>query len=364
VKEWLREAGSRGAADARAYLAASPRELASSPPGEFGTGGPGEAAARRVLHALRVPPGVVARAALPFGKAHAARLRAASERYAYWHGARGSLDSGSWRRLTQGTAILMYHAVGRRGEPATRLVVPAPMFEQQLRWLERRRRPVLSLTELVGYRRAGRLPPAGAVVITLDDGFVDSGELAAPQLRRFRFAATLFAVSDSVGAAADWDGAAELAARPLLDWPELAALERDGIEIGAHSRTHPRLPELEPTDATDEIVGSRDVLSDRLGVPVRSFCYPYGRKTRRDVEIVAGAGFDCACGIERGLNYSGSPLHDLRRIPVDGTASRFRFALGVRFGDPDLLARRFGRLRTALSARSRPCRTRPEADRL
>jgi peptidoglycan/xylan/chitin deacetylase (PgdA/CDA1 family) len=364
VKKWLREATSRGAADAHAYLAMSPPGLPNSRLGDFGDGGVGEAAARRILHALRVPPAVVARSAALLGQAHAPRCRALNERYAYWHGARGPLDRVTWRKLTQGTAILMYHAVGRPDEPATRFVIPARRFGRQLGWLKRTRRPVLSLTELACYRQAGQLPPPGAVVITLDDGFADNGHLAAPQLRRFHFPATLFAVSDRVGRAADWDGAGELAGRPLMDWPSLAELTREGIEIGAHSRTHPRLPELEPTNATEEIVGSRDELSRRLDVPVRSFCYPYGRKTSEVVESVAEAGFDSACGVERGLNYPSTPLHELRRTPVDGDASMFRFALGIQFGDPDLLARLLGRLRDTLYARARPARNRPEAERL
>jgi peptidoglycan/xylan/chitin deacetylase (PgdA/CDA1 family) len=352
VNARLREAARRGAADARAYLS-TPSVLASSPLGDFGAGGVADATARRVLHALRVPPVLLAGSS-----------RLLVERYAYWHGARGTLDRGAWRRLTQGTAILMYHAVGPPGEQASRFVVPAWRFEQQLRVLRRMRRPVLGLAELVRYRQAGRLPPAGAVVITLDDGFTDNGDLAAPLLRRFGLPATLFAVSERVGRTADWDGARELTARPLLDWSALAALLHDGIEVGAHSRTHARLPELEHKEAAEEIAGSRDALSGRLGVPVRSFCYPYGRKTAAIVELVAGAGFDCACGIDRGLNYPNTPVHELRRTPVDGDASMFHFVLGVRFGDPDLLARLLGRLRASLGARVRRAPTRPRAERL
>ena len=346
----LREAARQGAADARAYLS-TPSVLPNSPLGDFGAGGVADATARRVLHALRVPPVMLAGSSRPL-----------VERYAYWHGARGTLDREAWRRLTQGTAILMYHAVGPPGEKASRLVVPARRFEQQLRVLRRMRRPVLGLAELVRYRRAGQLPPAGAVVITLDDGFADNVELAAPLLRRFGIPATLFVVSDRVGAAADWDGAADLASRPLADWTGLAELACAGIEIGSHTRTHPRLPELAPADAADEIAGARDALSARLGVDVRSFCYPYGRKTPAVVQIVAEAGFASACGIERGLNYASTRLHELRRVPVDGDASMIGFVLGLRFGDPDLLAHTFRRLRAVLRT-ARPANARPEAER-
>ena len=165
------------------------------------------------------------------------------------------------------------------------------------------------------------------------------------------------------GGAADWDGAGELASRPLADWSTLAEMARDGIEIGAHTRTHPRLPELELGQAADEIGGAREVLSSRLRTEVRAFCYPYGRKTEDVVRIVESSGFACACGIERGLNYPATPLHELRRVPVDGDASTLRFLLGVHFGDPDLLLRSFERLR-GRPARTRPKDVRPEMESL
>ena len=197
----MREAARRGAADARALL-----ETSAPPPGsplaDFGAGGATEAAARRVLHGLHVPPSVVAAASRLFGEPRAPRFRAPIERYAYWHGARAGLDRETWRRLSQGTAILTYHAIGAPGEAGSRFVVPARRLRRQLLLLRWSRRPVIDLANLVRSRQAGKLPPAGAVVITFDDGFADNGELAAPLLRRFGTPAALFVVSDCVGGAA------------------------------------------------------------------------------------------------------------------------------------------------------------------
>src|SRR5436190_145190 len=36
--------------------------------------------------------------------------------YFYWRGARHTCDPETWKRLTHGPLILMYHAVGRAGE--------------------------------------------------------------------------------------------------------------------------------------------------------------------------------------------------------------------------------------------------------
>lgn len=341
----------RGEADARALLAGE-AALDTLPLADFGVGGPGEAAVRRCLHALRVPPAPVVRACRLLRAGQRERALAAATRYAYWTGARRALDRETWRRLTQGVAILMYYAIGRPGEPGSRFVLPARRFERQLRWLARRR-TVLGLEELAAHRRAGTLPPAGAVVITLDDGYADAVELAAPLLRRLGLPATVFVVSSKVGGSADWEGAEDLAGQPLADSTDLARLERSGIAIGAHTRTHPRLPELDEADLVAEVEGSRVELRERLGSAVPSFAYPYGRVSRQAVAAVARAGFECACGIERGLDYPGTPLLELRRAPVDGTASALRLALAVRFGDPDLVARATGRLRDAVRRSAR-----------
>lgn len=343
-------AAQRGAVDAQAFLE-RPDALHGTQLADFGLGGAGEAAFRRVLHALHIPPGLLRASCRLFGETRARRAGEVAERYAYWHGARGRLEPETWRRLTRGTAILMYHAFGGQDEAASGFIIPARRFEIHLRRLARWRRPVLHVEELAADRRSGQLTPAGAVVITMDDGYADNRELAVPLLRRFGFPATVFAVSDRIGGAADWDGAGELTGRRLLDWDGLRALQENRVAVGAHTRTHPRLPELDERELADEVRGSRTGLSEQLGSPINSFAYPYGRVSRESVEAVARAGFACACGIERGLNYPGTPLLELRRVPVDGDGSMLRFALGVRFGDPDLVARAFGHLRAMVFGR-------------
>jgi len=352
VPERPADAAQRGAADAQAFLD-RPEALRGTMLGDFGEGGVGEAALRRMLHALRVPPGLLRASCSLFGEKRAGRARELSERYAYWHGARSRLRPETWRQLTRGTAILMYHAFGGKHEPASRFVVPARRFQRHLRSLARRGRPVLALEELAAARREGRIAPAGAVVITIDDGYADNREVGLPLLRRSGFPATVFAVSGRIGGVADWDGAGELSGRPLLDLDGLRALQESRVSVGAHTRTHPRLPELDEPALADEIEGSRAGLRGQLGTPIDAFSYPYGRVSDDVVAAVANAGFTCACGIERGLNYPGTPLLELRRVPVDGDASMLRFALGVRFGDPDLITRALEHVRAVVLGRRR-----------
>ncbi|MBL8362820.1 MAG: polysaccharide deacetylase family protein [Rubrivivax sp.] len=118
---------------------------------------------------------------------------------------------------------------------------------------------------------------------------------------------------------------------PLMMQPEqVVALNRAGMLIGAHTKSHPILARLDIEQAGEEIAGSRRVLEELLGVPVRTFAYPNGRPNEdygpEAVGLVAEAGFEAACTTARGTaDASTSPLEIPRFTPWD--RSRLRFGL-------------------------------------
>jgi len=307
-----------------------PALLPHLPLGNFWRGSPRSATLRRALLAVHAPvwPARVLD-----------RLLTRSDRpyrflqdYCYWRGVRRATpDRAAWRRLTGGVVILMYHALAPRGEPASRFVVPARRFTRQLRWLRFRRYTVLGLDEYVRHRLEHTLPPPRSVVITLDDAYADNAELAHPLLLRHGLTATIFAVSRRMGGLNDWSSGAEVQGRPLMTWEQAAELRRDGLELGAHTRTHASLPGLAPEELANEIAGSRADLEERLGL-VRHFAYPYGRLDDEAVRAVEEAGFASACGIEEGRNSPGTPALALRRVEIHGTDSLLRFALTLALG--------------------------------
>jgi peptidoglycan/xylan/chitin deacetylase (PgdA/CDA1 family) len=260
--------------------------------------------------------------------------RSASERYAYWRGVANTADRDTWKRLTCCTAILMYHAFGAEGERASRLVVPVRRLRRQLWCLRALGRRVLTLGEYAALRARGELPPPRAVVITIDDGYLDNRLVAFPALRAAGSAATVFVVTGSIGATNSWDRGGELAGRPLLDADGLRELALSGIEIGNHTRTHPHLPELPVAHVEDELTGAQDDLR-RLGLagaPV--LAYPHGLSSAVVEQAAERTGFAAACGVTAGLNCSRTPLFALRRTIVDGRHGLARFALSLVSGDP------------------------------
>lgn len=63
----------------------------------------------------------------------------------------------------------------------------------------------------------------------------------------------------------------------MMSSDQVRALRASGMQIGAHTVSHPILAKLDPARAADEIARSRDVLQALLGEPVDLFAYPNGR---------------------------------------------------------------------------------------
>jgi peptidoglycan/xylan/chitin deacetylase (PgdA/CDA1 family) len=195
--------------------------------------------------------------------------------------------------------------------------------------VERFRRQ-LALLRAVGYRSASPAAVAGelqdrpplsprSVVITFDDGYLDTLTVALPLLCEFGFTATCYFVAGAIGRVSEWTDPA-----PLMDWADVRAWRAAGMDVGAHSLTHPDLTTLGPAALAEEVAGARARLEDRLGAAVTSFAHPFNRVNARTMDAVGAAGY-----------VSGVAGPEPRRSPyalsrVDGAQGSWTwFALGL-----------------------------------
>ena len=116
--------------------------------------------------------------------------------------------------------------------------------------------------------------------------------------------------------------------RPLTR-EEVKQLAASGhIEIGAHTVSHSMLAALPASQQRLEIEQSKADLEEILGLPVRSFAYPFGTLsdyTSETVSLVRQLGFDCACSNFKDLVQPGDDLFQLPRLIVrDWTPEEFR----------------------------------------
>lgn len=78
--------------------------------------------------------------------------------------------------------------------------------------------------------------------------------------------------------------------QPVMNKSELRKIA-SRYEIGGHTVNHIYLNTLGLADARYEIFECKAILQDLLGKPVEAFCYPGGKYSIRDINLVAEAGF-------------------------------------------------------------------------
>ncbi|MCH8868309.1 MAG: polysaccharide deacetylase family protein [Chloroflexi bacterium] len=209
--------------------------------------------------------------------------------------------------------ILSYHAIDEQRSPIS---VTPDAFRRQMQALSESRCNVITLGRLVNALRGDGELPDRSVAITFDDGFESTYKHAFPVLQSHGFAATVFAVAGYCGKLNDWPSQpAGIPRMQLMDWPQIAEMERHGIEFGAHTYTHPRLDQTPASDLEREIVHSKHVMEDKLGHAVDLFAYPYGRFNTISADMV-GATYAGACTTRLGTVTEASDPLALERVEI------------------------------------------------
>ena len=250
--------------------------------------------------------------------------------------------STGWRLATRsrpaGCIVLLYHRIGRRGDPFPNLDVAS--FAAQVEWLTRNCRVIAP----EALRDRARHAPSGRpeVVITFDDGYRDYHDLAYPVLkahgvRAINFLSTAYlddpalagwwdtlhlavrastrvrvslpwrhdaialagrgrerllraakdyikrqpnaerdALMRALVAALGVDAAALRVTRQMMTWEEVRQV-RPFTMFGGHTHTHTIVSRLDPAELEDEIRMCRDRLQAETGVAPHSFAYPNGQ---------------------------------------------------------------------------------------
>lgn len=287
--------------------------------------------------------------------------------------------------------LLMYHRVLSAKDPLLPSVPDAAQFDWQMALLHRAFR-VLPLTEAVRLMRTDGLP-SRAVCVTFDDGYADNYQIAFPILKRWGISATFFVATGFLDGGRMWNdsvietvrrwqgGMMDLTDLGLTSYPvatpaerratveailsqwkylsfgdrddqvmrlaelcgaelprdlmmtsaQVAELHREGMEIGAHTITHPILTRIDNGRAAREIVQSKTDLEAVVGAPVRTFAYPNGNP-RKDyerchVDMVRDAGFEAAVSTAWGC---AKPDRDRLQLPRIWPWDRTPFRYGLR----------------------------------
>jgi peptidoglycan/xylan/chitin deacetylase (PgdA/CDA1 family) len=216
--------------------------------------------------------------------------------------------------------VLLYHSIaeGARAEQHGWITAPG-VFADHMAHLHEQGYRTLTVPEYAAMLAEPMVEaPERTVVITFDDGFADFTEHALPVLQRYELRSTMYVVTGCVGSTSTWLESVGEGDRPMLGWSDLEALGAAGVEIGAHTHSHPQLDIISRDAAWEEIRRSRGVLEDRLGHEVPSFAYPFGFHGPRIRALVERAGFTSACAVKDALSGPGDDPFAIARVIVPG----------------------------------------------
>lgn len=207
--------------------------------------------------------------------------------------------------------VLCYHSV----HPSLpyRSVDPA-RFAGHLAWLTAHADVIPFAGALAAAADPHRTRPA--VALTFDDGYADNAEVALPLLEAAGCTATFFLTAGLLdGDPAVRERFARVRGEPVrpLSWAQAEELAAAGQDVGAHTWSHPNLAHLGAAALRDELGRSKAVLEDRLGRPVPTLAYPFGKPGRHVTPAVrraaAEAGYTHAAAVQyRRVRPADDPL--------------------------------------------------------
>jgi peptidoglycan/xylan/chitin deacetylase (PgdA/CDA1 family) len=208
--------------------------------------------------------------------------------------------------------ILCYH---RFGVKSSKLTVTPAAFAAQMAYLARNGYHVLPMARLDDFLAGRTAVPKKTVIITIDDGYRSTFEVAFPILKQHGFPATVFLYSDFVGAG------------DALNWAQMKEMTASGlIDIQPHSKTHANLT-LRLPDETDaryrdrvrrEVETPASLIKERLALPSGTFAYPYGDVNEIVVDLLSRQGTPRGVTVTPGGNAFFAYPYMLRRNMVFG----------------------------------------------
>ncbi|MDO8777622.1 MAG: polysaccharide deacetylase family protein [Burkholderiaceae bacterium] len=285
-------------------------------------------------------------------------------------------------------SVLIYHRVLPESDALFPDEMHARRFDALCGWMASWFN-VLPLDKAVVRLKAGTLP-ARAACITFDDGYADNHHVALPILKRHGLTATFFIATGFLDGGRMWNDtiieSIRACAVPVLDLSslglgrhalssiddrqaaiaalidqikyrpveerititeqmahlarvqpphdlmmtshEIKAMRQAGMQIGAHTVSHPILARLTDEQTRQEIQGSQRFLEQLMGERVGLFAFPNGKPgedyTPQTVDVVRSLGFDAAVSTRWGASGIGDDLFQIRRFtPWDQTKLRF-----------------------------------------
>src|SRR5437867_1208040 len=231
---------------------------------------------------------------------------------------------------TAQTIIFCYHLlVDKVRYPGTEITPAA--FEAQMKELKDRGITVISMQDLLAWKRGEKNIPPRCAVITFDDGYKSQYEVAWPIMKKYGYPFTMFIYTEGVRGGSLGGGGA-------ITWEQLAAMRDNGVDIETHSATHQDLREghtitlaspggkktrTKLTGAQyeqwvqNEVVGCKQLLEQRLGIKINCFAVPFGNYNEHVKELARNARYEAMFTVYGQPITFTSPMDSIGRYAIE-----------------------------------------------
>lgn len=225
-----------------------------------------------------------------------------------------------FERDADGVPILSYHRVNDVDENS--LTLSVEQFDAQMQYLVEDGYTVITPDELLdAWEGKGNLPKK-AVVITFDDGNVDTYKNIFPILKKYNLKATMFVITDNVNLYPNY-----------MTWDQAREMQNSGlVDIESHTLSNRSFAKIYSRDKLwDQIYGSKQAIEWYLKKPAKFIAYPEGKYTVESEEICKEVGYRAGFTVDYGLAKKLPKNYVLDRIPIYGSNShtllRFKMRL-------------------------------------
>ena len=221
--------------------------------------------------------------------------------------------------------IILYHRIAI-SPINSQYYVPPEKFDEEMKLLHDWGYTTITTELLIKAINEGADLPPRPILITFDDGHLNNYTTAFPIMKKYGFTGVLYIVANYMGA------------DQYMNADQIKEMASAGWEVGSHSVNHLDLTSLEPERQRYEVVDSRTILEEKLGVPILTIAYPFGISNSSVIDYAHFAGYIGGMSLGYTQNQGISNLFTLQRRDIQGKYDVKQFAAFLPWqGDPIFL---------------------------
>ena len=190
--------------------------------------------------------------------------------------------------------VISYHKFSK--DKSDTLTVKESAFEEQMRFLKENGYRVITIDQFFDFLDFKRPLPKKSVVITIDDDWFSTYEIAFPILKKYGYPATLFVYTDLI-----------IPGGKTLSWDLLAEMSKKNMDIQCHTKSHRNLTKRNSQESfreyfealKKEVAESAEIIRRQLNKDVKYLAYPFGDTNPLVIALLTKLGYRGAFTVER-----------------------------------------------------------------